>query len=304
MLTEATWEDIERYGEMAYRLALEPGSSSYPTYRDGIKIKEDFFRAAEQAVSDNWSELLLFSEDGVVEGWLSYFYRPQDKYLQLDGCNLRRGTEQALTELLSRIGEHFGGYEAYFGFPAENREAVRFLQAHGFRQAELLWNHTFLLDGYTPEKDAHQVEQLWNLPFFFDESTAEEKGSRVEQITRQNFDRFRELYHPEPDAYWTADRIFEEIDDWLIYVYSRWDVPVAAVFLTGRGDHYEIFGMPFADGQLQEDVLRELLATVLAECSQLGIRYLTYFCAGEENAVLAALGFRCVGQYALYIKEL
>ena len=39
MLIRAAMEDVERYGEMAYALALDPGRSSYPTYGDGVKTK-------------------------------------------------------------------------------------------------------------------------------------------------------------------------------------------------------------------------------------------------------------------------
>lgn len=55
------------------------------------------------------AELLLFIQDGAVEGWLSYFWINEDKYLQLDGCNVRHGTTAALTELLDRLEARFAG---------------------------------------------------------------------------------------------------------------------------------------------------------------------------------------------------
>ena len=39
MLMKATAEDIKKYGEWAYSLALNPIKSGYPTYGDGIKTK-------------------------------------------------------------------------------------------------------------------------------------------------------------------------------------------------------------------------------------------------------------------------
>ena len=83
MLIKATPEDIKKYGEFAYSVALNPKKSCYPTYADGIKTKTDFFKAAERAIAKETYELLLFGIDGKVEGWISYYWIPEDRYLQL-----------------------------------------------------------------------------------------------------------------------------------------------------------------------------------------------------------------------------
>ena len=148
MLMKATAEDIKKYGEWAYSLALNPIKSGYPTYGDGIKTKADFLDAAKRAVAGETSELLMFRMDGNVEGWLSYFWISEDKYLQLDGFCINRGTHQALTELMDMLGTRFTGYTAYFGYAGENRDAIEFLQAHDFKCIEQAWNHSFFFDGY------------------------------------------------------------------------------------------------------------------------------------------------------------
>ena len=93
MLIKATLEDIKKYGEFAYSLALNPAKSCYPTYADGIKTKTDFFKAAEGAIAKETYELLLFSMDGNIEGWISYYWIPEDKYLQLYEFNISRGAK-------------------------------------------------------------------------------------------------------------------------------------------------------------------------------------------------------------------
>ena len=244
MLIKATLEDIKKYGEFAYSLAPNPAKSCYPTYADGIKTKTDFFKAAEGAIAKETYELLLFSMDGNIEGWISYYWIPEDKYLQLYEFNISRGAKQALTELIKTIETKFAGY------------------------------------------------------------TAKEYGDCIEKIFQYNFDKFRRVYHEDPDTYWNADRIFERIDDWTIFVYNQADHPVAAVFLTGKNGYYEIYGSEFADEVFNEDVFRELLTASLNECKRLGAKYMTYFCGEDEKPVLSELGFKCVGQYVLYIKEL
>ncbi len=150
MLMKATVEDIKKYGELSYSLALNPAKSSYPAYGDGIKTKADFIDDAKRAVIKETSELLLFVMDGNVEGWISYFWIPEDGYLQLSGCNINRGTEQALAELLEMLETQFTGYTVYFGYPGENRDAINFLQAHDFKCIEEDWNHSFF------SRDIHQ----------------------------------------------------------------------------------------------------------------------------------------------------
>lgn len=281
MLRKATPEDIKKYGEFAYSLALDPAKSCYPTYADGIKTKTDFFKAAERAIAKETYELLLFRMDGNVEGWISYYWIPEDKYLQLYEFNISRGAKQALTELIKTIETKFAGYTAYFGFPGDNQEAIHFLADHGFQCIEQDWNNSFFFDGYT----------------------AKEYGDCIEKIFQYNFDKFRRVYHEDPETYWNADRIFEALDDWTIFVYNQGDHPIAAVFLTGKNGYYEIYGSAFADEVFDERVFRELLTASLSECKRLNAKYLTYFCGEDEKPILSELGFKCVGQYVLYIKN-
>lgn len=282
MLIQATAEDIARYADFAYNLALNPATSSYPTYCDGIKTKADFLAAAERAVSDETSDLLLFVVDAVVEGWLHYYWLPDEQCLQLTGFSVLRAAEQAMAELLERLKAKFPGYTLYFGFPGENRAATNFLEAHGFRCIEQDWNHTFFFDSYSPVDDS----------------------SCIERITQENFDQFRTLYHADPETYWNAERIYETLDDWLIFAYKQAERPAAAIFLTGKGSSYEIFGTVFADGVFQETMLRDLLRASLNACKCKGATHLTCFCAEQERPVLRELGFHCVGQYVLYIRTI
>lgn len=281
MLTPATLQDIQTYGETVYRLALDPSRTSYPAYFDGIKTKAEFFADAARAVSDENAELLLFRAEDAVEGWLSYFRLPNDRYLQLTACHLARNTAQALSELLARLEDRFPGDTAYFGFPGENREAIDFLAAHGFFCMEQSWNHSFFFGG--------------DLPTGFDPC--------VEKISRTNFDHFRALYRPDAETYWTADRIWETLENWTIFVYRRGETPLVTVFLTGSDGHFEIFGTEFAVG-FCETAFRALLVAALGDCERQGAKFLTYLCEDDKCADLRALGFRPVGQYRLYTKPL
>lgn len=282
MLVGATLRDVEKYCDFIYDIALDQTRSCYPAYADGIKTKGDFIANARKGVTqDNW-ELLLFSIDGTVEGWLEYFWIPQDNYLQLCACNINKGTEQALAELLALLREHFSGYTLYFGFPESNTDAGHFLLKNGFECIEEAWNNTFFLESFNPQPD----------------------DANIVRIGRSEFDDFREIYTPDKDTYWNCDRILEQIDQWIILVYYRDDRPIGAVFFQGEDGYYEIFGIESADGKYQDNIYRTLLAAALNCCKSMGAEYMTYFCEEDTHEVVLDLGFQCVGKYVCYIKTI
>ena len=283
MLLRAEEKDIATYADLAYACALQGSTSSYPCYADGIKTKADFLTAAHRAVQAQTEELLLFSENGRVLGWLSYEWIAQDKYLALQSCNLCDNTAQALTELSGRLRERFPGYAAYFGFPEENREAVSFLRENGFFCIERSQNHSFFFQKHPPA------------PF---------SDPAVVRITRDNFHMLRAVYHPDAKTYWNCERLYKALDDWHIFVYREGETPLATVFFSGKNGWFEIFGLEFSDGVFRPSVCRCLLSSALSACRELGADYMTYFCTEAETEILRRLGFVRIGTYLLYEKTL
>lgn len=285
MLRKAGAEDVEKYGDFVYELALDQRRSAYPTYTDGIKSKKDFFADAAKNVAEDTSEVWLFYLEGVLEGWLSYFWIPEERYLQCTACSIRRGTEQALAELLELLKTDFQGYTAYFGFPDMNEEAIRFLRENEFCCLEEAWNNSFYFKEY--------------------EFLPEREG--IVRINRDNFDVFRKVYRPDGDTYWNCERILESLEAWTVFVYETGSSPVGTVFFQGNNGYYEIFGMEFADGRYREEACSAMLGAALNHCRRAGAEYLTFFCEKSEDAVQKAvqeLGFRCVGGYVCYSRQL
>lgn len=83
MLVPLQEKDFDKYIDFAYELALDPARTFYHVYFDGIKTKADFIAKARRTFTRPTEEILLYQEDGEVEGWLYYFYLPEDRYLQL-----------------------------------------------------------------------------------------------------------------------------------------------------------------------------------------------------------------------------
>lgn len=280
MLIPATLDDVEKYCDYIYDIALDQARSCYPIYADGIKTKEDFVRAAKKGVENPEYELLLFVIDEKVEGWLQYFWIPDDSYLQLYACNIHHNTEAALEELILQLDERFPDYTYYFGFPDKNTTAISYLKENGFKC----------------------IEEDWNNTIFFDEYILLPIEPCVVKTSRENFDDFRAIYKPDADTYWNSERILEQIEEWNIFVYYNCSVPVGTIFFRGDNGHYEIFGIDFADNEIKENIYRALLITSLNYCKQIGARYMTYFCCDDLQHISLELGFHCAGKYLLYIK--
>lgn len=284
MLIKATLDDIEKYGEFVYSIALDQSRSSYPTYADGITEKEEFYEGAKRSVERDNYDLLLYVSEGVMEGWVSYFWIEEDNYLQLFSCNINSGTKQALGELLMLLEERFPGYEINFGFSKKNTEAVEFLQENGYECIEE--DHDTNLD-------------------FRNYELKEENGNVVE-VTRDNFKDFQSIHAlTEADMYWTSDRIFADLETWKIFIYYEKNQPVGTLFCNWGSDetYLEIYGVEFMDGVYKKDVFMALMTAILNAGKRKGAKYLTFFCEEELKAV-QELGFTYVGPYVCYRKEI
>lgn len=283
MLVKATLEDIERYGEFVYNIALDQSKSCYPTYTDGIKSKEDFFEDAKKSVISDTYEMLLFFHDSKMDGWIQYFWIEKDKYLQLCGCNINTATEQALTELLPLLAERFKGYEMYFGCSKTNVDATNFLKRNEFVC----------------------IEEDYNNSFFFDTYELQPESEYVASISEENYEDFRRIHScMEEDTYWTCDRILAKMDSWKIYVYYENENPIGTIFFSGSKEYLEIFGVEFLAGKYSKEKFQALMVTVLNEGKRLGTKYLTFFCEEEQQAAVKELGFCYVGQYVCYMKTI
>lgn len=283
MLVKATLEDIEKYGDFVYQIALDQTRSAYPTYTDGIKTREDFLRKSQENITREESDVWLYFAEGRMEGWIEYFFEPENNYFQLHGCNINSGTKQALEELLLYLVDKFLGYELYFGFPKVNKEAVEFLQENGFTCIE----------------DDH------NTSFFFDTYELREEKEAVVKITKDNFADFEKIHSQEVDEtyYWTSERILADMDSWNIYVYYENSLPIGAIFFRGT-EYLEIYGIEFWEKAYRKDVYFALMVAALNDGKHSGAKYLTYLCEDSELEALQELGFVYVGPYVCYMKKI
>lgn len=280
MLRLCTEEELSLYVDFSYELATNLEKSGYPTYCDGIKTKEMFIEQLKKVFDRENEEILLFEYEGKVEGLIHYYWIPEDDYIATSGFNINKATEQAMSEFLSFVGERFKGYDLFLGFPVENKAAVEYLERQGFECIENDYNNTAFMDKIT------------DIP----------KGTNLIRIGKENYDNFKLLHDQiEGDMYWNSERIYDNLDNWVIFVKEKEGIPQGAVYYMDASDGwYEIFGIDMKNEEVEQDVFRELLCAALMDVKNRGGRVMTFFCEKESEPITLECGFTCVGNYLCY----
>lgn len=283
MLTNLQENDFDKYIDFAWALGQDQAKSAYPTYTDGIKTKQDFVTRERKAFSRENEEILLFEHNGQVEGWIHYRFEGKDNYLDMCAFNVRTNMKLALEEFLSYVKERFWGYELYLGFPRSNTDAVSYLTENGFTCIDESFHDVLFFDSYSL------------LPECFD----------VVAVTKDNFEDFRELHRlVDEKMYWNCDRLFENLDDWHIYLCYQKGIVTGAIYYTDEEVMLEIFGVDFPNGICNKTALQALLTKVLNEGKTAGAKYMCFFTDQDCHPVSMELGFRFVGEYVCCWKKI
>jgi len=284
MLVPLQEKDFNRYINFAYALSTDPARSGYPAYFDGVKTKADFIERAREAFRRPGEEILLYQAGGTTEGWIHYGCLGDDRYLFLSACCLRRNTAEALRELSEYLSSRYPRSKWMMCFSTGDPESTAWMEKAGFTRLEDSSHYTLLFDQYVPAPD--------------------DRG--VERITKDNFEKFRRVHEAvDKDMYWNCDRVRRDLSKWDLYVAEENGV-AGEVMALRADDFYEIYALVCEDGQFHEGIYIRLLRRVLNEGKKKGAKNLTFFVETEsgEAQILPKLGFRLVGRYLAYRKEI
>lgn len=280
MLIKPTAEEAEKYIDFAYELALDPARSGYPTYTDGIKPKEDFIDTCRWGLTHDDRRVLLYLEDGVVSGWIQFSF--EDGYLETNIFNISGDIPRALAEFTDYCEENFAGCKLCMGFPGDNKDAIGYLSQNGWYCEEQSYNNVLFFDNYEPRAE----------------------NANVVKVTRENYSDFRRIHERvQGDMYWNADRLYDAMEEWDIYLYFEDREPVAAIYCRDCDILMEIYGVDFKDGCYQKNAFQALVTKVLNECKRSGKKNMGFFGDKENQSDILDLGFHCVGDYVLFAKK-
>lgn len=280
MLRSCSESEFQIYSDFIYELAEDPAKSGYPTYCDGIKTKAEFVERSLKAFERDTEKVLLFEYDGAVQGMIHYFWIPEDHYLQTVCFNVSKAVKQAIAEFLEYVSVRFKGYDVYLRFPAENDPAVSFLSARGSECIEDDYNNTAFLDKIAEIPDSSDLVRI-------------EKG---------NYELFESL-HQAADGYWNSERIFDDLDSWIILVKETDGDPQGAVYyraVTAVDGWFEIYGIDLAQKDHDSGLFKELLNAALMDAKRRSGRFMTFFCDEEYEKAAIGCGFQCIGKNFCY----
>lgn len=278
MLKKAAKEDIVLYMDFAYSLAMDQTKSGYPLWSDGISSKEEFVDRVWLSYERKDEDILLFVADGAVEGWIQFFYWEEDRYLQTNGFLINSHTEQALTEFLEYAGTRFAGYDLYLGFPKRNTGVISALK----------------------KRNCRLIQEAYHDIYVFDGSDIQAETDGIVRVTESNFSEFSKIYQTDSETYWNSERIFQALNEWLIYLLYREDTVVGCVCVRNG----EIVGLDYRDNVFDKSVYKALVTVILRDLQATGYKHMIFFNGDEESQSAALeLGFSCVGEYVLYIKS-
>ncbi len=278
MLTPITEAEFDRYAPWAYDLAMTEAHGSYPTYRDGIKTREEFMARSKR----DDEEVLLFRHKSKVCGWIQWYAIPEESYAMTVSFLVEDHAEEAVSEFTEHVAMLHPSFTLDIGMDAENAQASLALEKCGFTLLESSVNHTIFFDHDQPYLPSDHVSLM----------TAADEAD------------FRRL-HDHTDMYWNADRILADGPHWKVYLYRRGDRSEGALCCRIMDDWPEVFSIDWKGGAFQPDIYRDLMSACLRDVKAAGCTHMTYF-EEEEQAlpILAALGFKRVGRYLGYRKVL
>lgn len=283
MLVKLEKEDIGKYIDFAYELSLDLSKSCYPTYADGIKTKEDFISIAQKSFDKEKHEIYLFYYQDKLEGWIHYYYIPEDNYFCCEVFSIRNHIEIAFQEFMKYVEQLFKGYEFYFGCSIKNIDAIKFLEKNGF----------------------DQIEESQVCLLNFNEYILKNENQNIRQITETNYSDFVELHKPfDEEMYWDCNHILEDIKNWHIYALYVESKAVATIYFVRSGVFLEIFGIDFKGNKYNENHFRDLMIKALNEGKKLGAKHLYYFSENNEARLLESLDYRWFDTYRCYLRKI
>lgn len=263
-------KDFDQYINLAYDISLDMSRTSFPVYTDGVKHREDFIRCCQKGMGRDDEEILLFIENGIVEGVIHYYVLEDDCYIGVNFISIWKRYAKALEELFGYWEVKYSGYSWNIYFPEENTDAIGYMRSKGHKASE------------------RSVVDL----LFFKEYELQPENGDITHIDFDNYNKFADIHRlSEADMYWTSERIMENLADWEIFVSEG----KGAVYYNGKGgDNLEIFGMDFQEGAFDMNIARSLLAACLNHAKKSGAKSMYFFNDPDIHKITVPLGFHCI----------
>ena len=284
MLEKLKKEDFNKYINYAYNLSQNMKTASYPIYTDGIKDKNDFIKTAYGSFELEFDEILLYKENNEVKGWIHYYYDADDDSIFAVTFLCDRLYNLMIKEFISFIKNKYPSAKIGLGFPSQNEQACKELIKNGFELVETSINNVLHTDVYQEKTHSNCVVKL----------------------DKKDFDLFRSLHdNIDIDIYWNSDRIYNNFENWRIYIYKEKDKVLGAIYSMDANILLEVFGIDYINNIVSDEIYENLLIAFINEAKKDGVKHIVYFNEYEEELkFLKSIGFKSLGEYRYYLKNI
>lgn len=281
MLEKLKKNEFDKYIDYAYNLSQNMKTASYPIYTDGIKNKNDFIQTAYRSFDLEFDEILLYKENNEVKGWIHYYYDSDDNSILAVTFLCDKLYNLMIKEFISYIKNKYPLSRICLGFPTQNEQACKELINNGFELVEASINNVLHTDVYKEKKCSNYAMKL----------------------DKKDFDLFRNLHDSiDIDIYWNSDRIYNDFENWRIYIYKESDKVVGAIYSLDASILLEVFGIDYLNNIVKKEIYENLLTAFINDAKNEGIKHIVYFNEYEEELqFLKSIGFESLGEYRYYI---
>ncbi|MFA5522838.1 MAG: hypothetical protein WDA24_00625 [Tissierellales bacterium] len=280
MIKEVGEELLEEVVKLAWEISQNENKNSFPKHES----YDDMYNAFLKAIHHNKDKVLVCYEDGEMVGVLNLFVETKNRYLQGNGGIFAKGEFNFVaTQFIDYLRKNYEGNEMFFGYPAENVDAISFLTEINAELAESSLTMELKKQNFIQSLVSNDVVLL-------------------EKDYYEEYAVFHDKYNP--DIYWTSERIFENLNIWKIYIVVKnqkiagsilirmVDDKLADIYCVTIDSNYNSCG-------LELDLLSRSLYDIFKEGKE---RVLHFVDEGADDELQAALktGFKQIDSYRGY----
>lgn len=252
----------------AWQVYQDPNTRFYPIVDQISDLEKMYQKAYENGylwactIDDQYAVLALIVDE-------------EEKYIQANGgIATKQNFDISADFFLSMLRDQYPGYSFHFAYPSSHQEAMVYSKKHGYLLDEILLRYEVILN-----------------------SMPVDKQSSYQTLNEDNYKLFKE-YHEKAykDVYWTAKRIYEQLQRWTVVLLGNEDIEGIAAAIS-----YEKMGIMYAELYAFSGLdIPKLMSALIHELKEHGVQKLVYFVEHEDNELTSFLesnGFKKADDY-------
>lgn len=280
LIRELDPKQMKQAATFAWKLFTLVENRSYPLYQ----TEEALFREFSRRSRETDSELLACTRCDQLEGIMSCFCIPKDRYVQTTAICSAPGCDEVIDSFLDYLEDTYPRCTSYVGIEKRNLKLKMALESHGYSL----------------------IEDSADMRMSIADFQGETQRSSIVHIDRTLLPDYLQ-YHEKhfSDGYWNAERIAEDFDRWDIFAAYENEKIIGGLYLNCNEKLAlaEIFGLASVNQEVTSDLLNRAVSYIQASRPSMKT---VMFMIEDDTAYEAALkaGFKVESLYCCWRKAL